>query len=123
MESVDYLIVDEAGQMSLAQVLAASRSAHNLILLGDPQQLEQPQRGAHPEGADVAALVHVLDGEKTMPGQKGLFLDISWRLHPDICALTSELYYESRLNSLPSLENQVVRGETPFRHLLFTFFR
>ena len=114
VESVDYLIVDEAGQISLALVLAASRSAYNLILLGDPQQLEQPQRGAHPEGADVAALVHVLDSEKTMPEDKGLFLEVSWRLHPDICAFTSELYYESRLSSLPSLENQVIRGETPF---------
>ena len=100
--------------MSLAQVLAASRCAHNLILLGDPRQLEQPQRGAHPEGADVAALVHVLDGKKTMPEDRGLFLDVSWRLHPDVCAFTSESYYESRLSSLPSLENQVIRGETPF---------
>ena len=58
-EKLDYLFVDEAGQMSLSQVLAASRAAKNLILLGDPQQLEQPQKGAHPEGSDVAALTYL----------------------------------------------------------------
>ncbi len=66
IESVDYLFVDEAGQLSLAQRLATGRSARNIVLLGDPQQLEQPQRGAHPEGAEVAGLVHVLNGHKTI---------------------------------------------------------
>src|SRR5690606_30085016 len=59
-ETLDYLFVDEAGQMSLSHVLAASRAAKNLVLLGDPQQLEQPQKGAHPEGSDVAALAYLL---------------------------------------------------------------
>ncbi len=81
-EAVDYLFVDEAGQMSLAHVLATSRSARNLVLLGDPQQLEQPQKGAHPEGAEVAALVHILAGHKTISNDAGLFLDVTWRLHP-----------------------------------------
>jgi len=112
--SVDYLFVDEAGQMSLAQALAAGRCARNLVLLGDPQQLEQPQRGAHPEGAEVAALVHVLDGRKTIADEMGLFLDETWRLHPSICAFTSELYYEGRLQSRPGLERQALTGDTPF---------
>ncbi|MBI1950532.1 MAG: hypothetical protein HYS34_04130 [Acidobacteria bacterium] len=64
--------------------LAAGRSAGNLVLLGVPQQLEQPQRGAHPEGAEVAALVHILDGRKTILDKAGLFLDVTWRLHPRI---------------------------------------
>ncbi len=114
IESVDYLFIDEAGQMSLAFALAAARSARNLVLLGDPQQLEQPQRGAHPEGAEVAALVHVLEGRKTLPDESGLFLDETWRLHPDICAFTSELYYEGRLRSRPGLETQALHGDTPF---------
>ena len=92
VESLDYLVVDEAGQMSLAHVLAAGRSARNLVLLGDPQQLEQPQKGAHPEGAEVAALVHVLDGHETIPDDKGLFLDVTWRLHPSICASTFRFF-------------------------------
>jgi len=113
-ESLDYLFVDEAGQLSLAHTLAASRSARNLVLLGDPQQLEQPQQALHPEGADVAALVHILDGKKTIPDDRGLFLDVTWRLHPDICAFTSEVYYEGRLRSLPGLEKQAITGDSPF---------
>lgn len=113
-ESVDYLFVDEAGQMSLAHVLAVGRAARNLVLLGDPQQLEQPQRGAHPEGAEVAALVHVLDGRKTIAEEAGLFLDVTWRLHPSICGFTSELYYEDRLSARPGLEKQALAGRTPF---------
>jgi predicted RecB family nuclease len=113
-ESVDYLFVDEAGQMSLAQVLATARAARNLVLLGDPQQLEQPQKGAHPEGAEVAALVHILGKHKTMPDDAGLFLDVTWRLHPSICAFTSELFYESRLESRAGLEEQKLTGGSLF---------
>lgn len=113
-EKLDYLFVDEAGQMSLAFVLAASRAARNLILLGDPQQLEQPQRGAHPEDADVAALTYLLDGHKTIPEDKGLFLGVTRRLHPNICTFTSEMFYERRLESLPGLEKQVIGGNTAF---------
>jgi uncharacterized protein len=111
---VDYLFVDEAGQISLAQALAMSRAARNLVLLGDPQQLEQPQRGAHPEGAEVAALVHLLGGRRTIAEEAGLFLEETWRLHPAICAFTSELFYEGRLRSRPGLENQALGGDTPF---------
>ncbi len=112
--SLDYLFVDEAGQISLAHALAMARSAANLVLLGDPQQLEQPQRGAHPEGAEVAALVHLLGGRQTIAEESGLFLDESWRLHPRICAFTSELFYEGRLRSRAGLENQALGGVTPF---------
>ncbi|MBM4268130.1 MAG: TM0106 family RecB-like putative nuclease, partial [Deltaproteobacteria bacterium] len=113
--ALDYLFVDEAGQMALASVLAASRAARNLVLLGDPQQLEQPRRGAHPEGTDVAALVHVLGAEHaTIDDTQGLFLDRTWRLHPELCAFTSEAYYESRLRSVEGLERQAVLGATRF---------
>ncbi len=114
VEAVDYLFVDEAGQMSLAHALAAGRSARNLVLIGDPQQLEQPQRGAHPEGAEVAALVHLLEGRETIREDRGLFLDQTWRLHPEICAFTSELFYEGRLRSRPGLERQALTGDTRF---------
>lgn len=113
-ETLDYLIVDEAGQMSLSHVLAASRAALNLILLGDPQQLEQPQKGTHPEGSDVAALTYLLDGHATMPEGKGLFLEFTRRLHPDICRFTSEIFYDGKLKSLPGLEKQVIGGGTSF---------
>ena len=99
---LDYLLIDEAGQMSLAQVLACSRSARNLILLGDPQQLQQPQRGAHPEGAEVSALDHMLRGGHTIAPEQGLFLGETWRLPPPICAFTSELFYDGRLTIGPT---------------------
>jgi predicted RecB family nuclease len=108
MEKLDYLFIDEAGQMSLSHALAASRAAYNLILLGDPQQLEQPQKGAHPEGSDVAALTYLLDGRATIPAGKGLFLGVTRRLHPNICRFTSEIFYEDKLRSLPGLEKQLV---------------
>jgi uncharacterized protein len=100
--------------MSLSQVLAASRAAQNLIMLGDPQQLEQPQKGSHPEGSDIAALSYLLEGHPTMPEGKGLFLGVTRRLHPAICRFTSEIFYEGRLTSLPGLERQVISGDTPF---------
>ena len=113
-DKLDYLFIDEAGQMSLSQALAASRAARNLILLGDPQQLEQPQKGSHPEGSDVAALTYLLDGQPTMPEGQGLFLGVTRRLHPAICRFTSEIFYEGRLTALPGLEKQVIQGNTPF---------
>lgn len=113
-EKLDYLFVDEAGQMSLSHVLAASRATKNLVLLGDPQQLEQPQRGAHPEGSDVAALAYLLEGRLTMPEGRGLFLGTTRRLHPDICRFTSEIFCEGKLHSLDGLEKQVISGGTSF---------
>ncbi len=107
---VDMLFVDEAGQMSLANAAAIAPAATNLILLGDPQQLDQPLQGSHPEGAEVSALEHLLHGAKTIDPRHGLFLDKTWRLHPDICRFTSELFYEGRLKSRAGLENQRIEG-------------
>ncbi|NOU28686.1 MAG: TM0106 family RecB-like putative nuclease, partial [Polyangiaceae bacterium] len=112
--AVDVLFVDEAGQMSLANVLACAQGARNLVLLGDPQQLEQPQKASHPEGADLSALEYLLEGHETMPADRGLFLEETWRLHPDICRFTSEQFYEGKLRSKPGLERQVITGPTRF---------
>jgi hypothetical protein len=103
---VDVLFIDEAAQMSLANVLAVSQAAHTVVLLGDPQQLDQPMQGSHPEGTDVSALHHVLDGHQTIPADRGLFLEETWRLHPTICRFTSELFYEGRLQPRPDLQQQ-----------------
>jgi len=112
--AIDALFVDEAGQMSLANVLACAQAATNLVLLGDPQQLEQPQKASHPEGSELSALEYFLEGHETMPEERGLFLGETWRLHPSICEFTSELFYEGKLNSHPSLAAQVVTGPAPF---------
>jgi uncharacterized protein len=113
VEAVDVLFVDEAGQMSLANVLAIAPSARSLVLLGDPQQLEQPIQGFHPPGTAVSALEHVLGGAATIPSDRGLFLEETWRLHPAICDLTSELFYERRLHPHAGLEHQALVGEHP----------
>jgi superfamily I DNA and/or RNA helicase len=104
--SVDVLFVDEAGQMSLANVLAVSPAATSIVLLGDPQQLDQPQRGLHPQGAEVSALGHLLNGRATIAADQGIFLTETRRLHPDICAFTSELFYEGRLTARPENAKQ-----------------
>ena len=109
-EAVDVLFVDEAGQMSLANVIAVSQAAKSIVLLGDPQQLEQPLRGSHPEGADASALEHLLAGAKTIPPDGGIFLEKTWRMHPKLTQFTSEAFYEGRLNSRDGLENQAING-------------
>jgi len=107
-DSVDVLFIDEAGQMSLADVLAVAAGAKSLVLLGDPQQLEQPQQASHPPGAGASALEHLLGDTKTIAPERGLFLHLTRRLHPDICAFTAEAFYEGRLKSVPGLERQAV---------------
>ena len=111
--SVDVLFVDEAGQMSLADAVAASLCARNIVLLGDPQQLDQPLQGTHPPGAERSVLAHVLDGAPVMPAELGLFLDGSWRLHPEISAYTSEVFYEGKLHSHPGREALDLVGTAP----------
>ncbi len=108
--AVDVLFVDEAGQISLANALAVAQAAKSVVLLGDPQQLDQPQRRSHPEGAEASALEHLLAGAKTIPEGRGLFLEKTRRLHPKIGEFTSEVFYESRLQSLEGLENQRIEG-------------
>jgi uncharacterized protein len=113
-DSVDVLFVDEAGQMSLADVLAVSQAAESIVMLGDPQQLEQPIQGTHPPGVDVSALQHVLGSNQTMPTDAGLFLSETWRLSPAICQFTSELFYENRLKPREGLDRQKLTGPTRF---------
>jgi len=113
-EAVDVLFVDEAGQMSLANALAIAQSAHSLVLLGDPRQLEQPIQGSHPDGTAVSALEHVLRGAQTIADDRGLFLEESWRLPPEICAFTSEMFYERRLKARSEPGLQVISGAGRF---------
>ncbi len=121
-ETVDVLFVDEAAQMSLANVLAVSQAAKAVVLIGDPQQLDQPMQGSHPDGTDVSAFDHILGGERTVPADKGLFLEETWRLHPEICAYTSELFYDGKLRSKPGLEQQAVKGGGPISGSGLHFF-
>ena len=94
---LDTLIVDEAGQVALADVVAVGHAARNLVLLGDPNQLPQVSQGAMPDAAKASALQHLLGEETTVPPDRGIFLAETWRLRPELTAFTSEAYYEGRL--------------------------
>lgn len=114
---VDVLIVDEAGQLALADALAASRSAHNLILLGDPLQLPQVAQAAHPGSGGRSVLEHVLGEHVTMPPERGVFVHETRRMHPDVCRFISERIYEGRLVSHPSCAVQSTEFGTGLRWL------
>jgi uncharacterized protein len=107
---LDVLFVDEAGQMSLANVVAMGGAADSIVLLGDPNQLPQVTQGTHPDGADASALEHVLSGETTIRADRGLFLETTWRLHPAIAGFISEAFYDSRLKAERSTAGQRVCG-------------
>jgi uncharacterized protein len=109
--SVDTLIVDEAGQLSLADVLAVCGAARNVVLVGDPQQLAQPSEAAHPPEAGVSALEHVIGDSATMPNDAGLLLDVTHRMHPALCGYTSEVFYDGRLRGIAGLERQALQGD------------
>jgi predicted RecB family nuclease len=111
--AVDVLVIDEAGQLSLATALAVAPAARSVVLLGDPKQLEQPVQGTHPDGTAVSALQHLLGDAPTISPDAGLFLEETRRLHPKIAAFTSELFYAGRLKSLAGLENQAIVGTGP----------
>jgi uncharacterized protein len=116
--SLDVLFIDEAGQFSLANSLAVATSARSLVLLGDPQQLNQPTKAIHPEGADASALGHVLGDSETIAPDRGLFLEKTFRMHPALTAYVSDAFYDGRLESQEGRHLQVVEGgATPGIHL------
>jgi uncharacterized protein len=112
---LDVLFVDEAGQVALANVVAMADATDSIVLLGDPQQLDQPLQGSHPPGADRSALAHIIGLDATLPPHLGLFLEHTYRLHPDIAAFTSDAFYEGRLESRPNLAAQSLVGPAPLR--------
>jgi uncharacterized protein len=113
-DAVDVMFVDEAGQLSLIDTLAISHAAQSMVLLGDPQQLKQPQKGSHPAGTELSALEHILQDAKTIRPEQGVFLNHTWRLHSSICAFNSELFYEGRLKSKADNDQQGVEDSKAF---------
>jgi predicted RecB family nuclease len=103
---LDYLFIDEAGQVSLADAVAMGTSARNIVLLGDPQQLPQVRQGVHPGDSGCSVLEHLLAGKSTVPEDRGVFLDQTWRMHPDVCSFISQLSYDGRLKSAEGREQQ-----------------
>lgn len=105
---LDYLFVDEASQVSLANVVAMSRATRNLVLVGDQMQLSQPTRAAHPGDSGLSALDYALDGAITIPDDRGLFLETTHRLHPSICGFVSGAFYDDRLQPAEGNERRVL---------------
>lgn len=103
---VDYLFVDEAGQVSLADALAMGTCARNLVFLGDPLQLAQVTQGTHPPGTGVSVLEHLLGDAQTIPADRGIFLERTFRMHPNITAFVSEIVYDGRLRSAEGCAGQ-----------------
>ncbi len=111
-DTFDYLFVDEAGQVSLANLVGMSNAARNLVLVGDPRQLPQVVQGSHPPPADLSCLDWMLGDETIVPSDRGIFLSTTRRMHPDLCAYVSDQFYEGRLRSHEITVNQRILAET-----------
>ncbi|MBD8479243.1 TM0106 family RecB-like putative nuclease [Microbacterium sp. CFBP 8794] len=116
--SLDLLVIDEAGQFSLASTIAVSLAAQRLLLLGDPQQLPQVSQGTHPEPVDTSALGWIIDGAEVVPAELGYFLARTRRLHPAVAGPVSRLSYEGRLAAHPSTALRRLDGVEPGVHIV-----
>lgn len=111
--SLDLLVIDEAGQFSLASTIAVSLASSRLLLLGDPQQLPQVSQGTHPEPVDTSALGWVMDGADVIPPEYGYFLARTWRMHPAVAEPVSQLSYRGELAAHPSTALRSIEGVAP----------
>lgn len=111
--SLDVLVVDEAGQFSLTNTVAAARAARSVLLLGDPQQLPQVSTGVHPYPVDVSALGWLSDGAAALDPRFGYFLGESWRMDPALCERVSWLSYDGALASAAATAGRALQGVAP----------
>lgn len=111
--SLDVLVVDEAGQFSLTNTVAAARAARSVLLLGDPQQLPQVSTGVHPYPVDVSALGWLSDGAAALDPRFGYFLGESWRMDSALCERVSWLSYDGALASAAATAGRVLQGVAP----------
>lgn len=112
-ESLDVLVVDEAGQFSLTNTVAAARAARSVLLLGDPQQLPQVSTGVHPYPVDVSALGWLSDGAAALDPRFGYFLGESWRMDSALCERVSWLSYDGALASAAATAGRTLQGVEP----------
>ena len=111
--SLDVLVVDEAGQFSLTNTVAAARAARSVLLLGDPQQLPQVSTGVHPYPVDVSALGWLSDGAAALDPRFGYFLGESWRMDSALCKRVSWLSYDGALASAAATAGRTLQGVAP----------
>ena len=107
-KTLDYLFIDEAGQVTLGTTIANATAAKNLVLIGDQMQLSQPMRAKHEGYAKLSSLDFVLENNDTIPPDTGIFLNITRRLNKKICNYISTSFYDSRLTSDPVTETRSV---------------
>ena len=105
----DYLFIDEAGQVSLANLVGMSESADNLILMGDQMQLSQPTIGTHPDRTGLSSLDYLLEERPTIPDNIGILLPKTYRLHPDICKFVSQKVYEGRITAIDDNKKRIIK--------------
>ena len=115
---LDLMVIDEAGQFSLANALVVMSAAKKALLLGDPQQLPQVSQGKHPEPVNESVLSHVLGDNKTIPPELGYFLETTYRLHPLIAAAVSRLQYEDRLQADERCSRRELDSVAPGIHVI-----
>lgn len=106
---LDYLLVDEAGQVSVANLIGMVPTARNLVLIGDQMQLGQPIQGFHPGESGGSILEYLLQDNATIPEEMGVFLGTTWRLHPALCAFISATVYDGRLRAATQTRHRVVK--------------
>ena len=121
---LDFLFVDEAGQVALANLVAMGLSARNIVLVGDQMQLAQPIQGVHPGDSGASALDYLLEEAPTIPPGRGIFLPTTWRMHENVCRFISEVLYEGRLHPEPQNQNQqLILGGAAHHALMKTGIR
>ena len=108
----DYLIIDEAGQVSIANLLAMARCCRNIVLVGDPMQLPQPLQGNHPGDSGRSCLEYLIDGHRIVPSERGVFMPVSRRMHPRVCGFISTAVYEGRLRNDEAAGGQTLVSRT-----------
>jgi len=109
VDRLDYLFIDEAGQVSVANLIAMSRCAKNLVLMGDQMQLGQPIQGSHPAESGLSILDYLLHETPTISDEMGIFLGTTYRMHPAVNHFISENIYEGKLFSHPTTEKRVIK--------------
>jgi uncharacterized protein len=117
-QHLDYIFVDEAGQVALANLVAMGTSAKNIVLLGDQMQLGQPIQGVHPGRSGESSLEYLLNSMATIPVERGIFLGATWRMHPDVCRFISDAVYDGRLEPEPNNAKQTLLLGNDAHHAL-----
>lgn len=117
-DAFDTLFIDEAGQVSVANLIAMSRSTKNMVLMGDQMQLGQPSQGDHPEDSGLSLLDYLLHATPTIPDSMGVFLGTTYRMHSAVNEFISEAIYEGKLESAPENDEQRVKVPEDYQGIL-----